>query len=120
MLTQPMPPVDVAAIRPCVPTQFGVRKAWTLKAYEYVRLLDKVSGKVSVHRGEKTVFPGPDEELLDATKLNAIDLQVDEYIKVEDQSSGELRVVAGATRVFLGGNERVVGGGKAKAVKVDE
>eukprot|EP00971_Amphidinium_carterae_P006592 129869-Amphidinium_carterae.1 len=33
-------------------------EAWVLKAYEYVRLVDRVTGKVATHRGEATVFPG--------------------------------------------------------------
>ena len=102
------------------PHVFGVRKAWTLKAYEYVRLLDKVTGKVSVHQGEKTVFPGLDETLFDNDKLTAIDSKVDEYVKVEDQTNGKIRVVTGATMVFLGASERVIDNGKEKAIQIHE
>ena len=33
----------------------GVEKAWALKSFEYVRLLNSVTGKVAVHRGERIV-----------------------------------------------------------------
>merc|ERR1712136_639268 len=90
------------------------------KSFEYVRLLDSVSGKATVHHGEKIVFPGADEELLDGDKLSAIDLKVDDYVKIEDQSTGEVRVVRGVDRVFLGPNDRSLEGGKKKGVQVDE
>merc|ERR1719188_803385 len=53
----------------------GIRKAWVLKAYEYVRLVDSISGKITMHRGEATIFPEANEELLDQDKLSAIDLK---------------------------------------------
>ena len=98
----------------------SVCKAWTLKSFEYVRLLNKITGKVIVHRGKILVFPGPDEEMLDADELSAIDLKVDDYVKVEDQNTGDVRVVAGPAQVFLGPNEKLCDGGKKKAVHVDE
>lgn len=98
----------------------SVSKAWTLKSFEYVRLLNSLTGKVTVYRGEQIVFPGPDDQLLDKDKLEAIDLKVGEYVRVEDQTSGEIRVVTGPERVFLGSNERALDGGKKKAVQVDD
>jgi len=102
----------------------GVRKAWSLKAYEFIRLVDSVTGKVSTHRGEMTVFPGPDEELLDGAVMNAIDLKVQEYVKILDQASGEVRVergrASGSTQVFLGPNDKILDGGKKKAIEVDQ
>jgi len=103
----------------------GVKKAWSLKAYEYIRLVDNIQGKVTTHRGEKTVFPGPDEELLDGEVLRAIDLKVHEYVKILDQGSGKIRVESGnasgtgSTQVFLGPNDMTLDGGKQKAVEVD-
>jgi len=82
--------------------------------------LDGITGKITVHRGEKTVFPGPDEELLDGEKLLAIELKVHEYVKIMDQSTGEIRVAAGPEQVFLGANEKVLDGGKKQAVHVDD
>lgn len=103
----------------------GVKKAWSLKAYEYIRLVDNILGKVTTHRGEKTVFPGPDEELLDGEVLRAIDLKVHEYVKILDQATGEIRVesvksTSGSTQVFLGPNDKALDGGKQKAVEVDD
>jgi len=98
----------------------GIRKAWVLKKYEFVRLQDTITGRVTMHQGEATVFPEPDEQTLDeAGKMTAIDLKVNEYVKVMDQSTGEIRVVAGREQVFLGPHERVLNGGKQKAVEVD-
>jgi regulator of protease activity HflC (stomatin/prohibitin superfamily) len=90
-----------------------------LKAYEYVRLVDSTTGKVTTHKGEATVFPGPDEEPLDGDKISAIDLKVNEYVKIMDQATGDIRVEAGTTQVFLGPHEKTLDGGKKKAVEVD-
>jgi len=102
----------------------GVRKAWSLKAYQFVRLVDSVTGKVTTHKGEQTVFPGPDEELLDGCVQEAVDLKVHEYVKILDQATSEVRVerctTSGSKLVFLGPNDRVLGGGKQKAIAVDE
>lgn len=98
----------------------GIRKAWVLKSYEYVRLVDTVTGKVTTHRGEATVFPGPDEQSLDADKVSAIDLKVNEYVKLLDKATGEIRVVAGSAQVFLEPHELALDGGKQKAVEVDD
>lgn len=98
----------------------GIRQAWVLKSYEFVRLVDNVTGKTTTHRGEKTVFPGPDEECLDEDKQAAIDLKVHEYVKILDQSSGNIRVERGSTQVFLGPNERVLDNGKKKAIEVTD
>jgi len=98
----------------------GIRKAFVLKKYEYVRLQDTITGQVTMHRGEATIFPEPDEQPLDeAGKMAAIDLKVNEYVKILDQSTGEIRVAAGRDQVFLGPHERVLDGGKKKAVEVD-
>jgi len=98
----------------------GIRKAFVLKKYEFVRLLDTITGRVTMHRGEATIFPEPDEQTLDeGGKLAAIDLKVNEYVKIVDQSTGEIRVAAGREQVFLGPHERVLDGGKKKAVEID-
>lgn len=98
----------------------GVRKAWVLKKYEFVRLLNGITGQVVTHRGEATIFPKPDEQALDKEgKMAAIDLKVNEYVKVLDQASGDIRVVRGPEQVFLGPHERPLDGGKQKAVEVD-
>jgi hypothetical protein len=98
----------------------GIRKAWALKAYEYVRLVDSVTGKTTTHRGEQTVFPGPDEEALDGDKQSALDVKVHEYVKILDQASGKVRVERGLKQVFLEPHDRVLDGGKKKAVEIDD
>lgn len=93
-------------------------KAYTLKAHEYVRLLDGVTGKVVVHKGEQIVFPGPNESLVDGTKMDALELKANEYVKIIDQGSGQIRVVAGTSLVFLGPNEKFLEA-KQRAIEVD-
>ena len=39
-------------LEPTEQIEGGIQKAWTLKANEYVRLLDSITGKIVVHRGE--------------------------------------------------------------------
>jgi hypothetical protein len=102
-------------------TYTGIRKAWALKAYEYVRLVNNVTGKTVTYRGEQTVFPGPDEDCLDGDKKCALDLKVNEYAKILDQATGDIRVERGTTQVFLGPNDRILDGERPqKAVVVDE
>lgn len=101
------------------PKDSGIRKAWVLKAYEYVRLIDTVTGKVRMVKGEDTVFPGPEEELLDGDKMTAIDLKVNDFVKVLDQATGDIRVVSGVGQVMLGPHEKCLDGGKKKAAQVD-
>lgn len=98
----------------------GIRKAWVLKKYEYVRLLDSITGTITTHQGEATVFPTADEVALDDGKKSAMDLKVNEYVKVLDQATGEIRVVSGPDQVFLGPHELTLDGGKKKSVEVDE
>lgn len=98
----------------------GIRKAWALKKYEYIRLVDSVTGQVTTHHGEATTFPGPEEYPLDEDKQSAIDLKVNEYVKILDQATGQIRVVAGAEQVFLGPHEKILHGGKQKAIVIDD
>ena len=37
--------------------------------------MDTVTGKVASYRGEQTVFPSPDDELLDGGVMEALDLK---------------------------------------------
>jgi len=96
-----------------------VKKAIMLKSTEFVRLVDS-QGKITVHRGEQTIFPGPQEELLDGKKLKAEELKTQEYIKVMDQASGEIRVERGPSTVSLGANDRFLGKGKKDSIEVDD
>jgi len=98
----------------------GVLKAYTLKAYEYVRLLNSTTGKITVHRGEQTVFPKATDQLLDGKVMSAIDLKVHEFVKILDQATSKIRVVKGPQAVFLEANEKLVEPGKQKGVEVDD
>jgi len=101
-------------------TDSGIRKAYVLKKYEYVRLLNRATGEVTTHRGEATIFPQADEEPMDGDKACAVDLKVNEYVKILDQATGEIRVVAGSTQVFLGPHDILLDGAKKKAVNIDD
>mmetsp|Transcript_16048 Transcript_16048/g.19599 ORF Transcript_16048/g.19599 Transcript_16048/m.19599 type:complete len:561 (+) Transcript_16048:151-1833(+) len=98
------------------------REALSLKANEYVRFIDKQSGKVRVAKGEKgCVVPESDEEFLDAGgKRQAIDLKVYEYVKIENRYTGEVRTERGEKLVFLEPFEELVGKKKQIAIEVDE
>lgn len=101
------------------PKPTPIMKAWVLKSYEFVRLLNETMGTVRVQRGEATVFPEADEVCLDADKLRAIDLKVNEFAKILDKSTGKVRVVGGTGQVFLGPHELLLGG-KRVALEVDD
>mmetsp|Transcript_8019 Transcript_8019/g.12556 ORF Transcript_8019/g.12556 Transcript_8019/m.12556 type:complete len:551 (+) Transcript_8019:72-1724(+) len=106
-------------IIPC-PYQKTCRKAFSLKANEYIRFLDHNTGKVRVLRGERgCVVPGPEEVVVDGDKCQAIDLQIFEYIKIKDKKSGAVRVERGEQLVFLGPFEEFLGK-KQTAVEIDE
>lgn len=106
-------------------SKIAAKSAWSLKAYEYVRLFDSVTGQISVHRGEKTVFPGPNEETLNGEGVcSAIDLKVHEYVKILDQATGAIRVESGTAKgtkqVFLGPYEKTIDSGITTAIEVDD
>jgi hypothetical protein len=70
-----------------------IRKAWVLKANEYIRLVDGDTGSIAVHRGEKKVFPGPDEAPLDNGVQKAVEVDGEHAVLVRDKRSGQLRLV---------------------------
>lgn len=100
----------------------GKKAVISLKKTEYVRFLNKATGKLRVIYGEKGgVVPEPNEVFLDGTgKKSAIDLKVFEYCKIEDKRTGTVRVEKGEKLVFLSEFEEIVGSQKQKAVEVDE
>lgn len=96
------------------------RKALSLKANEFVRLLDHSTGKVRVLQGEKgCIVPNPEETLMDGEKLEALDLKIFEYVKIQDKKTGTVRTVKGETVVFLGPFEEFLGP-KQQAYDIDE
>lgn len=97
------------------------RSALSLKANEYVRFFDKVSGKIRVVRGEKgCVVPNPKEEFLDSSgKQKALDLKIFEYVKIQDRKTGQVRTERGETLVFLGPFEEFIES-KKSAVEIDD
>mmetsp|Transcript_82979 Transcript_82979/g.130881 ORF Transcript_82979/g.130881 Transcript_82979/m.130881 type:complete len:768 (+) Transcript_82979:69-2372(+) len=86
---------DLIFLEPTQKSDGGVRKVMTLKANEFVRLMNTISGEIKVERGEKTVVPGPHDDLLDGDKLAAIELRIAEYIYVENLSDGKVTTVKG-------------------------
>jgi len=96
------------------------RTAKSLKANEFVRLVDNRTGKVRVERGEQgCIVPGPHEVWMDGDKCQATELQVFEYIKIQDIRTGAVRTERGEKLVFLNEFEDFMGNKKV-AVEVDE
>mmetsp|Transcript_12225 Transcript_12225/g.18428 ORF Transcript_12225/g.18428 Transcript_12225/m.18428 type:complete len:585 (-) Transcript_12225:1540-3294(-) len=96
------------------------REAIALKANEYVRFLDNLSGAIRIEYGEKGgVVPNPDEILMDGGKKQAMDLQVFEYVKVQNKRTGAVRTERGEKLVYLGEFD-VFLGSKKTAVEVDD
>jgi len=69
-----------------------VRKAWVLKAYEYVRLVDTATGKIRVEKGTAQVFLGPNERALDGGKQKAIVVDEEHAVLVRDKRTGQVRL----------------------------
>merc|ERR1712226_1426316 len=96
------------------------RDAIALKANEYVRFLDNLTGAIRIEYGEKGgVVPNPDEILMDGGKKQAMDLQVFEYVKVQNKRTGAVRTERGEKLVYLGEFD-VFLGSKKTAVEVDD
>jgi len=100
----------------------GSKEAISLKATEFVRLLNRATGHVRVIKGEQgCVVPEAGEIFVDrGGKRDAIDLKVYEYVRIEDKKSGTSRVEHGEALVFLDGHEEIVDGGKQRAVEIDD
>eukprot|EP00918_Siedleckia_nematoides_P084654 GHVU01186028.1.p1 GENE.GHVU01186028.1~~GHVU01186028.1.p1 ORF type:complete len:547 (+),score=146.48 GHVU01186028.1:159-1799(+) len=113
-------------LRPYDELEGDKQLAISLKATEFVRLLDAQTGAVRVEVGEQgKVVPGPYEAYLDSCgKRSAISLKCHEYVRIEDKMTGKTRVEQGEQLVFLTGHEEFVGAGKShqvqQAVEIDE
>jgi hypothetical protein len=99
--------------------------AMSLKATEFVRLLDNQTGTVRVEVGEQgRVIPGPYETYVDSCgKRCAISLKCHEYVRIEDKMTGKTRVEQGEQLVFLTGHEELAGNFPLQvqqAVEIDE
>jgi hypothetical protein len=98
-----------------------IKQAVNLKANEFVRFLDKSTGKVRVEKGEQgRVYPEANEIFLDEVKYpkgkrQAIDLKINEYVKIEDHKLGTIRIERGEKLVFLGEFEEIDAFGKRQA-----
>jgi len=94
------------------------RQSISLKKNEYIRFLDRVTGKVRIVEGEKgCVVPGPDETHSGVNE--AINLKVFEYVKIYDKLTGAVRTERGEGLIFLGPFETQIGTKKC-AIEVDE
>ncbi len=112
-------------IRPYDELEGPKQLAISLKATEFVRLLDNQTGTVRVEVGEQgRVIPGPYETYVDSCgKRNAISLKCHEYVRIEDKMTGKTRVEQGEQLVFLTGHEELVGNFPMQvqqAVEIDE
>jgi len=94
------------------------RQSISLKKNEYIRFLDRVTGKVRIVEGEKgCVVPGPDETHDGVNE--AISLKVFEYVKIHDKLTGAVRTERGEGLTFLGPFETQIDR-KQCAIEVDE
>lgn len=93
----------------------------SLKANEYIRLLNNETGKIRVIRGEQgCIVPSPNDEFLDAGgKKQALDLKVYEYVKIQNKNTGNVRTERGEKLIFLGPFDEFIGLKKA-AIEIDE
>lgn len=99
-------------LEPYDEVQGTVKQGLSLLKTEYVRFLDKTTGKIRVERGEQgCVFPGPTEVFFDnGGKMSAVDLKLYEYSRIENVQTGAVRVERGEKLVFLDAFEAFVGG----------
>lgn len=98
----------------------GKQEALALKANEFVRFVDKKTGKIRVERGEQgCVVPLPNEEPYDRPGSSTViggtvltggkrvspELSCAEYIRILDKNTGKVRVVRGEGVVSLNASE---------------
>jgi hypothetical protein len=96
------------------------RQTISLQANEFIRLIDKKSGRIRVVKGENTVVPGADEDFVDSCgKMQAMDLKVWEYVKIQNVRTGAVRTERGEKLVFLGAFEEYIMS-KQTAIEVDD
>lgn len=84
-----------------------IQMAYSLKAYEFVRLVNTATGEIRSLCGEQMVFPGPEEKLLDGKVMEAVKLKRYEFVEILDEASGEIRTIHGPNQIFLGPYERI-------------
>lgn len=101
--------------------QLGQKQsALSLKATQFVRLIDSQTGKIRVEVGEQgCVVPTAYETFVDNGVRDATSLKYYEYIKIEDKKTGITRVVRGEKLVFLNGHEELVGQVQ-RAIEIDD
>jgi hypothetical protein len=90
-------------------TNGGVKKAMVLKVFEYVQLLNTKTGSITTHRGEMTVVPAPDEEVIDGKKKAAVQIDDEHAALVRDKATGQLRLVTEKQLLVPGSNEIIEG-----------
>ncbi|MDP6354966.1 MAG: hypothetical protein QF473_07695, partial [Planctomycetota bacterium] len=84
----------------------GEHDAIPLKKNEYVRLVDRVTGKIRVVQGECSVCPEPTEKLLGAVQ-KAVNVDEDQAVIVRNIQTGQLRLVD-EPQVFVPADEEEI------------
>merc|ERR1712187_395038 len=59
----------------------------------YVKVQDKVSGKIRVERGPQLIFPKPSDQIVGGKPQNAVNVDSETAVLVRDSQSGTLRLV---------------------------
>ena len=86
------------------------KQAYSLEASQYVKLLDRATGKRWVEKGPMLLFPKPTWEVLDGGVQRAISLKKVEYVRLIDGISGAIRVERGEQLVFPSATETILEG----------
>lgn len=69
------------------------REVITLKSDEYVRMVDDITGEIRVEVGEKCVYIGPTESLLEGGKKKCIAIDVDTAVIIQDIATGTQELI---------------------------
>lgn len=83
-------------------------KAISLNHFEYLKLLNTKTGEISVEKGEKIVYPGPFDSVLEGGKKKAV--QVDELtaVLIRDTKTGQLDLITEKQLFFPNSHQQVV------------
>jgi len=82
----------------------SIRQKMFLKKNEFVRFLNKQTGKIRTEIGEQN-FPGPEPNEIvlasDGSKRSGLDLKDNQYCIIENSLTGDARTISGPNLVFL-------------------
>ncbi|PKK88287.1 MAG: hypothetical protein CVV64_19480 [Candidatus Wallbacteria bacterium HGW-Wallbacteria-1] len=92
-------------------------RACVVDATQYLRVMDRLSGDITIVKGPTLFFREAHEEILE--KCSAVILRQNQFIRILDRETGRMRVEKGDQIVFLDAHEEVVQG-PCDGINVDE